>query len=73
MTTTLTNFRAEMFRLLPRIKAGEQLKITHKHEDYILIKAETFKKQLLADKLSRLPKLNITQEEIKSFKNSGRY
>jgi sortase (surface protein transpeptidase) len=61
-----------MFRLLPKVKAGEQLIITHKNEDYVFTKANTFKKQLLINKLKNLPRLNISRKEIREFINKGR-
>jgi hypothetical protein len=72
ITTTLTNFRTDMFRLLPRVKAGERLVITHKNENYVFVKADSFKKQLLVNKLKKLPKLNVNREEIRSLIDDGR-
>ncbi|GHU10898.1 hypothetical protein FACS189449_01250 [Alphaproteobacteria bacterium] len=72
MSITLTNFRTEMFKLLPKVKAGEQLIITYKNEDYVFAKANTLKKRLLLNKLKNLPRLNISRKEIREFIDNGR-
>jgi hypothetical protein len=61
-----------MFKLLPKVKAGERLIVTHKNESYIFAKADVGKRQILLDKLKNLPKLDIGREEIRAFIDEGR-
>jgi hypothetical protein len=73
MDITLTDFRTRMFKLLPRVKEGEILTITHKKQEYTLLSADKLRKLKLIDALNCLPPLgDASQDEIRKAIDEGR-
>ncbi|MDR1032094.1 MAG: hypothetical protein LBL30_03175 [Holosporales bacterium] len=73
MNITLTDFRAQMFKLLPKVGAGEILTITHKKREYALVSTEQLRKLRLMEALSNLPVLSeLSRDDVRKAIDDGR-
>ncbi|MCR5224742.1 MAG: hypothetical protein K6C34_01540 [Alphaproteobacteria bacterium] len=73
MHISLTKFRVEMFKILPRLKEEEELTVTFEGKDaYIIKKVSNDRQCKIKEALSKCKKLNLGFEEMLSFKNEGR-
>lgn len=73
MRISLTKFRTEMFKILPRLKEEEELTVTFEGRDaYIIKKVSSDRQGKIKGALSKCKKLNLSFEEMLSFKNEGR-
>lgn len=73
MQISLTKFRSEMFKILPRLKDEEELTVTFEGRDaYIIKKVRHNRVDRIRESLAKCPKLDLSFEEMMSFKNEGR-
>ena len=72
MNITLTNFRTQMFKLMPQVDRGETITFTHKKRQYVILPKEKALKLSLIESLNNLPKIHISKNKIKDAIEKGR-
>jgi len=72
MDITLTDFRTQMFKLLPKVDKGETITVIHKNHRYVILPEEKAKKLRLMGALNNIPEFCINRTAIKEAIESGR-
>ncbi len=72
MEITLTDFRSQMFKIIPKIDNGEDIVIAYKKRRYVLLDESRARKIFLNEALKKLPQSNISGNEVRNAIENGR-
>ena len=69
----MTEFRNKMFQIMPRLGPNEKIVITHNGADAYIVSRNVCDRNAEFNRaLAACPKLNLTDEEVITFKSEGR-
>lgn len=73
MKMSLTKFRGEMFKILPKLGDNEELTLTFEGKDTYTVTRNNQNRKLQFQKLlEKCPVIHITDDELELFKTEGR-
>lgn len=73
MKMSLTKFRGEMFRILPKLRNNDELTLTFEGKDAYVVKRTNCSRNLkFQSALEKCPNLTLNDETLLSFIKEGR-
>ena len=73
MRMSLTKFRGEMFKILPKLGENDELTLTFEGKDmYTVTRNHQNRKLQFQKRLEKCPVIHITDDELELFKKEGR-
>lgn len=70
---SLTKFRSEMFKILPKLGENEELTLTFEGKDtYTVTRNHQNRKLQFQELLKKCPVIHITDDELELYKTEGR-